>query len=350
MVEINEISDGKRRIHVRSLSPALFIPLDTCETSYPVDLIKEILQIRGPGYLCDEICRDENPGSIQLELKYDLLSYLDAAEFRGKRLLDFGCGAGASTMVLARMFPDCEIVGIDLEPSFIGVAKSRANYYGYPNVILMASPSSDHLPADLGTFDFIVLSAVYEHLLPEERVSLMPRLWSLLNPGGTLFLDQTPYRYFPIETHTTGLPLLNYLPDRLAEVYAKRVSRRNLKGRSWKELLRAGIRGGSVRGILENLNCRSSETRLLEPCKMGVRDRIDLWLIPSAAARLRTVKRVIAFACRCCQRLTGLVLVPHLSLAIRKGDHLFPHGSAWEDGQTQKHEDGLTLSARNGGI
>jgi hypothetical protein len=42
----------------------------------------------------------------------------------------------------------------------------------------------------------------------------MAELWRQLRLGGILFLNQTPHRYYPLEHHTTGLPLLNYLPER----------------------------------------------------------------------------------------------------------------------------------------
>jgi len=37
-------------------------------------------------------------------------------------------------------------------------------------------------------------------------------LWSLLRPGGVLFVNQTPYRWRPLEYHITSLPFVNYLP------------------------------------------------------------------------------------------------------------------------------------------
>jgi SAM-dependent methyltransferase len=47
--------------------------------------------------LCDEILRDEDPGYIQKCLKHDILSYIGEYDLRGKRMLDFGCGAGDFT-------------------------------------------------------------------------------------------------------------------------------------------------------------------------------------------------------------------------------------------------------------
>ena len=38
----------------------------------------------------------------------------------------------------------------------------------------------------------------------------------MIREGGYLFIDQTPSLLFPMELHTTGLALINYLPARLS--------------------------------------------------------------------------------------------------------------------------------------
>jgi hypothetical protein len=47
-------------ITVKLLDNNLFMPYGTWETSYPVDLIEQILSLKGPASLCDEIMRDES--------------------------------------------------------------------------------------------------------------------------------------------------------------------------------------------------------------------------------------------------------------------------------------------------
>src|SRR5262249_32482386 len=116
-----------------------------------------------------------------------------------------------------------------------------------------------------------VLSAVYEHLLPDERRILLPRIWSRLKPGGVLFINQTPHRYSPVEMHSTGLPLINYLPDGLAYRITKRFSKRIKGDEDWPALLRGGIRGATIGEILRALG---DDAALLEP-RAG--DHIDLW-------------------------------------------------------------------------
>lgn len=158
-------------------------------------------------------------------------------------------------MILARMFPDAEIVGVELEEKLLNIARARLEFYEYANVRLHTSPSGNELPHNIGTFDFVIMSAVYEHLLPQERKIVMPKVWSAIKPGGHLFLNMTPHRWFPIEHHTTGLPFLNYFPAKLALPLTKKFSKRTNPAENWETLLRCGIRGGTETEIV----------RILEP-------------------------------------------------------------------------------------
>jgi hypothetical protein len=104
-VSIEEQHDGRRLVSVHP-APGVFVSRPMCVTAYPLALIAEILRVKSIGYLCDEIRRDEDPNYVELFLRSTLLGYVSAQDFRGARLLDFGSGSGASTVVLARMFPE----------------------------------------------------------------------------------------------------------------------------------------------------------------------------------------------------------------------------------------------------
>jgi SAM-dependent methyltransferase len=241
-VRIDELDDERRRVSVTSAD--VFVSSSECVTRYPVDLIEKLLAVKGPGYLCNEIERDEDSGYVELFLRYSILGYLPERAFDGARMLDFGSGSGASTAILARMFPAASLAAVELEPAFVEIAEARAEHYGLENLETLVSPDPSTLPDGIGQFDFVNLSAVYEHLLPEERRQLLPQLWSVLKTGGVLFVSQLPHRFYPIEQHTTGLPLINYLPARPARAAAAR-SRRIDEPMAWPDLLRAGIRGGT---------------------------------------------------------------------------------------------------------
>jgi 2-polyprenyl-3-methyl-5-hydroxy-6-metoxy-1,4-benzoquinol methylase len=319
LLEIQELRDSRRRVTARPLNDPR-AALAYCETSYPLELIQSILDVKGAAWVCDEISRDQDPESIQRFFENDFLPYVGAADFDGKRILDFGCGSGSSTMVLARMFPHSQIVGIELSPEYLEVADKRLLFYGYENVRFLQSPSGTTLPTDIGQFDFIVMSAVFEHLLPDERRAIMPKLWAHLRIGGCLLLNQTPHRFFPFESHTTGLPLINYLPDRVAHFVARRFSRRDLGAESWNSLLRKGIRGATEREILESFGEASGDSTpvLLLPRRPRYRHRVDVWY-EALSPRHRALKAACREVLRVGERFLGTTLVVNLALAVGKG-------------------------------
>lgn len=316
--------DGDAMHHIRVVPrDGHFVSTRDWRTRYPLDLIEHVFRVKGADYLCDEIRRDEDPTYVEETLRWAITSYVAPEAFAGRRILDFGSGSGASTLVLHRMFPAAsEIVGIDLVPAFVELARRRARFHGVQNhVSFHVAPSPNAMPEGVGRFDAIVLSAVWEHLLPDERLDLLPRLWEHLRPGGVLFLNQTPYRWSPVETHTTGLPGINYLPARAARFCALRLSKRLRGGAySWDELLRKGIRGGSVREVMRILHRTGHAAELLRPSRRGVTDRIDLWYALSTARRPHPAKRAVRWLYRAVFVTTRRTIVPVLTLALRRVD------------------------------
>jgi 2-polyprenyl-3-methyl-5-hydroxy-6-metoxy-1,4-benzoquinol methylase len=318
-LQIEVLPDKRKLLTVKPLSPALYIARKSVTTSYPDELIELILTIKGPSHVCDEIARDEDPDYVRLSLEMSLLAYIPHAYLSGRRILDFGCGGGASTMILHRLFPQATIIGIELDPQLLSIAKARARHYAFPEGQLLQSPSGTEIPSGLGMVDCIVMSGVYEHLLPAEREAILPRLWALINDNGVLFLNQTPHRYTPIETHTTRLPLINYLPASIAHKVACRFSKRVALDESWTTLLRRGIRGATEYEVLNILRRTSGgHPILLSPSREGIHDRIDLWFRQSVQSRWPLIKRALRMVYKTIKLCTGLTLVPYLFLAIQK--------------------------------
>jgi hypothetical protein len=162
---------------------------------------------------------------------------------------------------------------------------------------------------------YVIFSAVFEHLLPDERPMLLQKIWQTVKPGGILFLNQTPYRYSPVDTHTTGLPLINYLPDSLALWAARRFSNQVRPHEDWNTLLRRGIRGGTVPEVLAILS-KSGKPVLLRPAKR-VGDRIDLWY-GTLSPRYGWIKKSYWIALKAVKAISGVEVPPTLMLAIRK--------------------------------
>ena len=324
-VLFEQATDGRTRITVRPDNPDLYNSSLTCESSHPEEV--EIFLKSGVtlGWLADTISRFEDPEYVRGVLKRQLLAYLGRQAFCGKRLLDFGCGRGASTISMAEFLPDTDIVGLELDSKLVGVGREVAANRKIPNIEFLVSPSGDSLPQELGGFDFIMLSAVYEHLLPSERRALLPKLWGMMSVGGVFFVNQTPHRWFPYEHHSTGLWGINYLPDQMAHWYARRFSRKDPRinhSMDWNTHLRGGLRGGTEGEIVSLLIAGSeSKAALLQPTAGGYRDRADYWLA-ATSPRFRLAKRGSATLFRICDQLCGSIPAMNIDVAIRKDPQL----------------------------
>ncbi|MBT8085359.1 MAG: class I SAM-dependent methyltransferase [Woeseia sp.] len=318
-IEITCSGDNRLKIMVNMKDEDVFVPFDTWETEYPVELIEKILNASGPAYLCEYIMREERPDYVENSMRVDVLSYVNAEQLRNMTMLDFGCGCGASTMILSRMFPHTQITGVDLREMNLEVARLRAAHYNLTGrTNFRISPDGGSLPDNIGSFDCIFLNAVYEHLLPSERKTVLPLLWKHLKPGGLMFINQTPYRWFPVESHTSGLALINYLPDRLAFFYFRHFSPRYVAGDDWPILLRKGIRGGSIREIRRILRGASHAPVVLEPERSGRKDRVDIWYAATPKSGHLVMKKSFLYLAKLIYATTGIALLPDLALAIKK--------------------------------
>lgn len=73
-----EANDAEQSRVVVDLDSSRFMLYDRCETSYPVELILQILDVKGPAGLVDEILREESSGYLHRTLDSALLGYVEA--------------------------------------------------------------------------------------------------------------------------------------------------------------------------------------------------------------------------------------------------------------------------------
>jgi 2-polyprenyl-3-methyl-5-hydroxy-6-metoxy-1,4-benzoquinol methylase len=314
-LRIKRLPDGRHALHAEPTG--IRVPRTDIVTDYPLELIEEIFAQKGTGFTIDEIGRDATDNDAQLDVRYSVLSYLpDELLLQPLRILDYGCGAGSSTLALGRLFPHAHIVAVDFIENSLRLARLRQQHYRLDNAEFLQVPSSGHWRQRSG-FDLVFLNAVYEHLLPAERPAVLATMWTMLQPGGTLLLNQTPHRWFPIETHTSGLPLLNYLPAPLARWAQIKLSWRSFGTETWEQMLRRGIRGATVSEILGNIRRVDRGATLLKPFRIAG-SWAGIWY---AAKQCRPpsgrLARVIALTGRFADA-TGLPLSPYISIAVRK--------------------------------
>ena len=280
-------------------------------TDYPIPLIREIFKESGAGWTCDEISRDIDMMDSQLDVRLSVEAYFPDEVFtRCLRILDYGCGRGSSTLALTRLFPNAEIVATDFVPAYLEVAKLRFAHYGKSISVYQTQTSGDVE----GRYDFVFLNAVYEHLLPDERRPVMHRLLAALKPGGTMIINQTPHRGFPIDAHTTNIPLINYLPRPIAHRLANAKSGQK---DSWSQLLRIGIRGATVHEIMRHVSDIDPLAQLRKPIRVA-RSWAGIWYV---AKRARVGSKLTRFALGSVGAVVGrlrLPLTPYLNIAVTR--------------------------------
>ena len=97
----------------------------------------------------------------------------------GDRILDFGCGTGWTSVMLARMGAD--VVGMDIAEEALNIAKQNIppgtslRFEGY---------DGKHIPAEDGTFDLIIIFEAFHHL-PNPR-TMLKEFFRVLAPNGIL--------------------------------------------------------------------------------------------------------------------------------------------------------------------
>lgn len=130
----------------------------------------------------------EFPGTYYLA--YRDLPAIYREHVRGRRALDFGCGAGRSTRFLETL--GFEVTGIDISAEMIERARERAPAGDYR---VIADGDFSALPR--GTFDLVQSVFTFDNIPGREhRIALFAGLASLLAPAGRLVsLVSTPEIY-----------------------------------------------------------------------------------------------------------------------------------------------------------
>lgn len=125
---------------------------------------------------------------------------------RGKKILDAGCGAGHSALLLfGELLNQAQYVGADISTA-IDVAKQRFEKRGVQGAFVQCSLME--LPEELGTFDIIFSEGVLHHTdSTEQAVRYMA---SKLNPGG----------YFMFYVYKKKGPIREFTDDYIREKIA----------------------------------------------------------------------------------------------------------------------------------
>jgi SAM-dependent methyltransferase len=212
------------------------------ETKLSQDTLVKIASRKGRHFR-DEIERSENPNYLQRKIEILLREF--GIVLSHKRMLDFGCGAGASTLIFLRCGAT-NVTGVEVDDALLDIARLRLNDFfqnSYQFAKIQYIDGKYSMSFSNGEFDIVWAQAIMEHVLPNQRKLVLRELWRVLRKGGLLVIFGTPNRLWFKEYHTSDLFFVNYLPLDIAFYLARHCSRRVPVNQSKQELLSNGFRG-----------------------------------------------------------------------------------------------------------
>lgn len=97
------------------------------------------------------------------------------------RILDYGCAAGETTALLAKRWPQAQVVGVDTSSSLIAEAKRRNDSARCTFRAIADVPAGE-------PFELIYCNGVFHHVVPGERAGVLAWIRSRLASGGAFSL------------------------------------------------------------------------------------------------------------------------------------------------------------------
>ena len=302
-------SDGSRyAIEDRGSERVLRVEGREHRTYYTERLIRMLIERKGVERTPLYFPFKETRGRFFLER---LFAYLTTRRAAGLAVLEVGCSFGHITEYLNDQPLVATIDSFDVDPDFVEMARAKVEDLRLAKVrrlLHLTDEETTRLPFADASFDLVLAIGVVEHLAPEGRSRHVNEWWRVVAPGGHLVVLDTPNRAFPLETHSVGLPAIQWLPPRLAFAYA-RLARTQFRGVSFEQFDRHGAwrnawlreclptgdrigsagrdRGGRLRlAVLPGHRALAHAARPLAPVRDGVRDAAAARTAPFAGATL----------------------------------------------------------------
>ena len=144
---------------------------------------------------------------------------LNSIEETGKmKILDVGCGYGRLSIPIIQKFPEVDIIGLDISENYVRLYKENTNRPAFVGAI-------ENIPAELGSFDYIICVTVLMYVDGENLRKAISNLIYHLNPNGKLILIEPHFSGFLFQT---GFGILTFLKHRIRKDII------NTRGRSFR--------------------------------------------------------------------------------------------------------------------
>ncbi len=138
-------------------------------------------------------------------------------ELTDKRVLDVGCGFG-DLMLGLKEAGAREIVGIDPDTDWVGIAAKRGRAY---DEYMVSQAVGEYLPLADNSFDIVCSNMVVEHV--NDLPLVVSEMIRVLKPGGTCIINFPNY-LFPWEPHYR-IPWFPYTPKPIGKRLLEMIGR-----------------------------------------------------------------------------------------------------------------------------
>jgi len=141
-------------------------------------------------YEMSKTYEEETIGEFENDSEKDFFRLFFSLIKEPKLILDLACGDGRHTAKLSdgtRL-----VVGVDLSNN--NIVKASTKLSGRENVEFIRSSMFD-LPFPHECFNGVWFSQAFEYIPPDFRQTFMAQLWSLLKPGGIIYMSVETWQY-----------------------------------------------------------------------------------------------------------------------------------------------------------
>jgi SAM-dependent methyltransferase len=122
---------------------------------------------------------------LRIESHHRRLVELAAFE-AGERVLEIGCGTGNLTLLIKRLHPKADVVGIDPDGKALSRARRKASRRRV--AVQFDHGFAQRLPYSDGSFDCVVSAFMLHHLDAEAKRATLAEAFRALTPDGRLHL------------------------------------------------------------------------------------------------------------------------------------------------------------------
>jgi S-adenosylmethionine-dependent methyltransferase len=171
-----------------------------------------------------------------------LFNYLKEENLKGLRILEVGCSAGHFTELLNETPSIKEIYSFDIDKIFVDITKLKVaelKLEKVKSVDCFSVQKTASLPYEDNFFDIVLVFAVVEHLPYENRHFYVDEYYRTVKKGGMVCFLDTPNRHYFLESHSIGLPFVQFMKPHNAFFYSKLFGKLG-KDVTFPEFVRAG--------------------------------------------------------------------------------------------------------------